>query len=129
MLSKSRGQVLRIATIFHVLFSIKNEEDVAYDSEVSEVTVKAAVNFVQNACQQTAFIAGKGLIQEEVQAYKTGVLCINSCKNCRTEVSYDCVICSNKRDLPQYLMILTWIDSSLYLSEYSSSNFKENINF
>ena len=87
MLSKSRGQVLRIATIFHVLFSIENEEDVAYDSEVSEVAVKAAVNFVQTACQQTAFIVGKGLIQE-VQAYKTGVLCINSCKSCRTEVSY-----------------------------------------
>ena len=63
MLSKSRGQVLRIATIFHVLFSIENEEDVAYDSEVSEVAVKAAVNFVQTACQQTAFIVGKGLIQ------------------------------------------------------------------
>lgn len=74
MLSKSRGQVLRIATIFHVLFSIENEEDVTYDSEVSEVAVKAAVNFVQTACQQTAFIVGKGLIQEEVQAYKTGVL-------------------------------------------------------
>ena len=72
MVSKSRGQVLRIATIFHVLFSIENE-DVTYDSEVSEVAVKAAVNFVQTACQQTTFIIGKGLIQE-VQAYKTGVL-------------------------------------------------------
>jgi hypothetical protein len=75
MLSKSRGQVLRIATILHVLFSIDDEDDVTYDPEVSEVAVKAAVNFVQTACQQTAFIVGKGLIQEEVQAYKTGVLC------------------------------------------------------
>lgn len=71
MLSKSRGQVLRIATILHVLFTIDNEEDPA--SEVSEMAVKAAVNFVQTACQQTAFIVGKGVIQEEVQAYKTGI--------------------------------------------------------
>jgi len=73
MLSKSRGQVLRIATILHMLFSIDSEHQ-SLDSEVSETAVKAAVNFVQTACQQTAFIAGKGHIQEEVQAYKTGML-------------------------------------------------------
>lgn len=77
MLSKSRGQVLRIATIFHVLFCIDNEDDFTCASEVSERAVKAAVNFVQTACQQTAFIVGKGLIQEEVQAYKIGMLCIH----------------------------------------------------
>ena len=73
MLSKSRGQVLRIATILHMLFSIDNPDE-PLNSEVSEMAVKAAVNFVQTACQQTAFIAGKGLIQEEVQTYKTGML-------------------------------------------------------
>ena len=77
MLSKSRGQVFRIAIILHVLFNIDNEQDIACDSEVSEVAIKAAINFVQTACQQTAFIVGKGLIQEEVQAYKTGVLYVS----------------------------------------------------
>lgn len=71
MLSKSRGQVLRIATIFHVLFSIDTQEDP--ECEVSEDAVKAAVNFVRTSCQQTAFIVGKGAIQEEVQAYKIGM--------------------------------------------------------
>ena len=72
MLSKSRGHVLRIATILHMLFSIDSENPLC--SEVSEIAVKAAVNFVQIACQQTAFVAGKGLIEEELQTYKMGVL-------------------------------------------------------
>ena len=76
MLSKSCGQVLRISTIFHMLFSIENEQE-PLSSEVSEVAVKAAVNFVQTACQQTAFVAGKGFIQEEVQTYKTGMIVIH----------------------------------------------------
>ena len=72
MLSKSRGQVLRIATILHMLFSIDSEQG-PLNNEVSDMAVKAAVNFVQTACQQTAFIAGKGLIKEEVQGYKAGI--------------------------------------------------------
>ena len=55
-----------------MLFSI--ESDQSLSSEVSEMAVKAAVNFVETSCQQTAFVAGKGLIEEEVQAYKTGML-------------------------------------------------------
>lgn len=72
MLSKSRGQVLRIATILHMLFSVDSEQG-PLNSEVSDMAVKAAVNFVQTACQQTAFIAGKGLIKEEVQGYQAGI--------------------------------------------------------
>ena len=34
-------------------------------------TVKAAVNFIQTAWQQRAFVVGKGLIEEEVQTYIT----------------------------------------------------------
>ena len=43
-------------------------------SEMSEIAVKAAVNFVQIACQQIAFVAGKGLIEEDLQTYKMGML-------------------------------------------------------
>ena len=71
MLSKSRGQVLRIATILHMLFSI-DDEDQLLSPDVSDTAVKAAVNFVQVAYQQTAFVAGKGLIEEEVQGFKSG---------------------------------------------------------
>ena len=72
MLSKSRGQVLRIATILHMLFSIEKPDD-TLSNEVSEVAVQAAVNFIKTACQQTAFIAGKGIIDEKVGAYKAGI--------------------------------------------------------
>ena len=68
MLSKSRGQVLRLATVLHVLFSLDEE---AISDNVTEFAVKAAVNVVQTACQQTAYIAGRGTIQEELVKLKT----------------------------------------------------------
>ena len=71
MLSKSRGHVLRLAAVLHMLFSIESpDEDL--DEEISEEAIKAAVNIVQVACQQTAFIAGKGTLTEEMEKYKTG---------------------------------------------------------
>lgn len=71
MLSKSRGHVLLLAAVLHMLFSIESpDEDL--DKEISEEAIKAAVNIVQVACQQTAFIAGKGTLTEEMEKYKTG---------------------------------------------------------
>lgn len=70
MLSKSRGQVLRLATVLHMLFSLDKTEDLS--EEVSEEAIKAAVNFVKLACQQTAFIAGKKTLPEELEKFKCG---------------------------------------------------------
>ena len=47
MLSKSRGQVLRVATVFHLLFNIDSEESLS--DMVSDEAIKAAVNFVKVA--------------------------------------------------------------------------------
>ena len=44
----------------------------AISDNVTESAVKAAVNVVQTACQQTAYIAGRGTIQEELVKFKTG---------------------------------------------------------
>lgn len=66
MLSKSRGQVLRVAAVLHTLFSIENDDN-EVDDEVSEIAIKAAVNFVRTACQQAAFIAGRGSMKEETE--------------------------------------------------------------
>jgi len=66
MLSKSRGQVLRVAAVMNMLFSIDNEK-YEVKEEVSEESIKAAINLVQSACQQTAFVAGRGVLQEEVE--------------------------------------------------------------
>ena len=71
LLSKSRGQLLRIATVLHMLFSIDNSEQPLAD-EVSEAAVKAAVNFIRTANQQTAYIAGRETLQEEFDKFKTG---------------------------------------------------------
>ena len=66
MLSKSRGQVLRVAAVLHTLFSIEND-DYEVDNEVSERAIKAAVNFVRTGCQQAAYIAGRGSMEEEIE--------------------------------------------------------------
>lgn len=113
MLSKSKGQVLRVAAAFHVLFYIKNtdatvsiENDCAQEAditsegnvitdlwnfllnklntvsysidspeisdEISEKAVEAAINFVGLCTQQTAYMAGRMDIQEEIEIIKAG---------------------------------------------------------
>ena len=74
MLSKSRGQVLRVATVFHLLFHIDKAEE-PLPLQISDAAMKAAVNFIQTACQHAAFIAGRGTIEEELQKFKSGTCC------------------------------------------------------
>ena len=56
--------------MLHMLFSV--DEESCLDEEISETALKAAVNFVQVACQQTAYIAGRGKLSDEVEKFKTG---------------------------------------------------------
>ena len=75
MLSKSRGQVLRIATILHMLFAMNDDESPEPDelsTEVSEQAIKAAINFVKTACEHASLIAGGGSIQEEIDKFQSG---------------------------------------------------------
>ncbi len=81
-LSKSKGQILRVAAAFHILFeaaSIEDKddhEDNDEDSqsgallEISEVAMLASINFVELCCQQTAFMAGRGNIGEDIELIK-----------------------------------------------------------
>ena len=64
MLSKSKGQVLRIAAVMHVLFHIENPN--AIPSELSEAAVKAADCFVDLCLQHAAFLGGRGDLKTEV---------------------------------------------------------------
>lgn len=57
--------------MMHMLFNIDNT-DQPLDKEVGESAIKAAVNFIQLACKQTSYIAGKGTLQEEMDKYKEG---------------------------------------------------------
>ena len=71
MFSKSRGQVLRLAAVLHVLFTLGSDQPT--DDVVSEAAVVAAINFIQVVCQQTAFIAGRGSLEEEIQRFRSGM--------------------------------------------------------
>lgn len=66
ILSKSRGQVLRVAAVLHTLFSIEND-NMNVPDEVTDDALKAAVDFVCVSCQQTAYVAGRGPIDEEIE--------------------------------------------------------------
>lgn len=59
MLSKSKGQVLRIASVLHMLFHIGSEEPVS--DEVSNDAITAAVNFVK--------IAGRVQVLDRIGGY------------------------------------------------------------
>ena len=76
MLSKSRGLVARLAAIFHVLFSSlngdnndlngNNYDDSQTGTTIPDDAVKAAIDFILMSCQQTAFCAGHGPLEEEI---------------------------------------------------------------
>ena len=55
MLSKSKGQILRVAAAFHVLFAMGTEEELP--EYISEEAIIAAIDFVGLCLQQTAFMA------------------------------------------------------------------------
>ena len=80
--SKSKGQVLRVSAALHILFKVNqlednieegsehdSSEDVEEEDEalISEEAIQAAINFVTTCCQQTAFIAGRDKIGEEIE--------------------------------------------------------------
>ena len=67
MLSKSKGQILRVAATFHVLFHIDNPGEVT--PQISEEAIAAAITFVGMCCQQTA-LAGRQNIKEEITVIK-----------------------------------------------------------
>lgn len=68
MLSKSKGQILRVAATFHVLFHLDRPEVIP--QEISEGAITPAITFVGMCCQQTAFVAGRGDITEEIRIIK-----------------------------------------------------------
>ena len=68
MLSKSKGQSLRVATALHVLFHVGSFDSIS--DQITEEAIAASVNFVGLCCQQTAYIAGRGDIKEDIQIVK-----------------------------------------------------------
>ena len=79
MLSKSKGQVLQDASILHVLF-VDPSALSSIPSVISIEAINATQSFVDTCCQHAAFIAGRGLVDEEIDHLVSGplhyVLCV-----------------------------------------------------
>ena len=66
MLSKSRGQILRVAATMHALFHWETPGEIP--STISDEALKAAQSFVELCTQHAAFLAGRGSIDEEIDS-------------------------------------------------------------
>ena len=65
MLSKSRGQILRVAATMHVLFHL--DTPLTIPSTISEDALKAAQSFVELCNEHAACLAGRGDIGEAIE--------------------------------------------------------------
>ena len=73
MLSKSRGQVLRVAATLHALFNIETPQQLP--TNIADDAIVAAVNFVEVCNQHVAFLSGMGDIDTYItslQEMQTG---------------------------------------------------------
>lgn len=57
ILSKSKGQILRLAAVFNALFSLDDEHEL--HSAISEAAVKAAINYIEVCSEHAAIIGGR----------------------------------------------------------------------
>ena len=69
MLSKSKGQILRVAAVMHALFHW--ETPVSIPSDISNVAIEAAIKFVEYCNQQTCYLCGRGDIGDEIEEIQT----------------------------------------------------------
>ena len=70
MLSKSKGQIIRVAATMHVLFN--TETPLAVSKVISDAAIKAAINLVDVCIQHAALLAGRGDVDETVQEMMKG---------------------------------------------------------
>lgn len=68
MLSKSRGQILRVAATMHVLFHL--DTPLSIPTTISDEALKAAQDFVETSNQHVAYLAGHGDIAEAVDMFQ-----------------------------------------------------------
>ena len=84
MLSKSKGQVLWVdATLYNL------------DNLAGEIDNAATINLVEMFCQQTAFIAGKGDIKEEIDVIQASeLMCMLGSRNIKVVVTHSTLLAS-----------------------------------
>ena len=77
MLSKAKGQILRVAAAIQVLFGLQHDHHLITSTtcsitHVSEDAISAAIDFIDVCFQHMAYMAGRGIISEDIAAYLTG---------------------------------------------------------
>ena len=74
MLSKSKGQILRVAAVMQVLFHWENPHNIPND--ITDEALKASINFVEVCIQHTAYLAERPEIEavESIQKMLLGRL-------------------------------------------------------
>ena len=70
MLSKSKGQILRVSACLHVLFHIETPTNIP--DVISTEAIKAAIDMVDVCLQHAAYLAGRGDINEMIQEMAKG---------------------------------------------------------
>ena len=81
MLSKSKGQVLWVDATLYNLFHL--------DDFAGEIDNASTINLVEMFCQQTAFIAGKGDIKEEIDVIQASeLMCMQCSRNIKDVVTH-----------------------------------------
>ena len=63
MLSKVKGQILRLAATMHILFHLEKEEELS--EGIIEDAVLAAINYMLACIQHTAYMTGRSTVVEE----------------------------------------------------------------
>ena len=71
MLSRSKGQILRVAAVLHILFQVNEDKsDALY--HISSEALRAAIDFVQTSIQHSVHIANRHSISEEIELAELG---------------------------------------------------------
>ena len=66
VLSESKGQILRVAAVLNALFSMDCDHPLNEHKQLSTISVKAAINFVEVCNEHTAIIGGRNNTSDPV---------------------------------------------------------------
>ena len=71
MLSKAKGQILRVAASMHILFHLEKEDEIC--DVIIDEAIKAAINYIMTCIQHTAYMTGRSTVVQEVEIAEAGM--------------------------------------------------------
>ena len=64
LLSKQKGQILRVSAVYNMLFTMDSGEEIKRD--ISEAAIKAAINFTSTCLDHTCLISGRKIVADVI---------------------------------------------------------------